>query len=63
MKDGEKQRTRRKATGARFVTVPVLLTVTTCPQCGNEVDLWTGDDETRCGACACEIYRRQRTLH
>jgi DNA-directed RNA polymerase subunit RPC12/RpoP len=64
MKAGEKHRTPRKATLAgRFVSVPVLMTVVTCPSCGSEVDLWTGEEETRCFACEYIIHKKQRSAH
>ena len=63
MKDGEKLKTRRSPRTNGFVDIPVLMTVVHCPSCGNEVDLWSGDDETRCAACECTIYRKQRALH
>ncbi|MDH4161982.1 MAG: hypothetical protein OEW15_04745 [Nitrospirota bacterium] len=46
-----------------FVTIPVPATVIQCPACGNEMDIWTADDATRCEECDHEIYRKQRTLH
>lgn len=62
MKVGEKHRTQRKQAGCS-ISVPVLLTEITCPACGSEVDLWTGEDETRCPTCDQEIYKRQRVDH
>lgn len=63
MKAGEKHRIRRKQSVERFVSVPVLMTEITCPACGAGVELWTGDDETRCPSCELEIYRKQRADH
>lgn len=63
MKAGEKQRTPRKASAVRVLTIPVLLRVVTCPSCGAEVDLWTRDEETRCTVCKQVIHKRQRTVH
>jgi len=63
MKAGEKQRTQRKQPAARLVSVPVLMTIVTCPACGNGVDLWTGEEETRCFACDHRIFKQQRFNH
>ncbi len=63
MKAGEKHRARRESSVLRVPAVPVPLKVATCPSCGSEVDLWTVDDETRCGACGQVIHKRQRTNH
>jgi DNA-directed RNA polymerase subunit RPC12/RpoP len=52
-----------KRPAGRFVTVPVMMTVITCPSCGDDVDLCTGDDETRCLVCNFTIYRKQRADH
>jgi len=46
-----------------FVSVPVLMTVTTCPSCGIGVDIWTGEEETRCFACNHMIFNQQRINH
>ncbi len=46
-----------------FVSVPVLMTVITCPSCGTGVDIWTGEEETRCFACNHRIFNKQRVNH
>ncbi len=63
MKAGEKQRTPRKESVLRVLTIPALLRVVTCPSCGAEVDLWTKNEETRCSACDQVIHKRQWTNH
>lgn len=63
MKAGEKHKTRHKPAEGRFVSVPVLMTVITCPSCGSGVDLWTGEEETRCFACDRRIFSKQRMNH
>lgn len=63
MKAGEKYRQPRKRRTDRLVPLPVLVTEATCPACGDEVDLLTGDEETRCRGCDLEIYRKQRADH
>lgn len=63
MKAGEKHRTRRREPVGCFVYVPVLMTVVACPACGAGVDIWTGEEETRCFACDHAIFRKQRINH
>jgi DNA-directed RNA polymerase subunit RPC12/RpoP len=63
MKAGEKHRTPPKQQVAGCVQVPVLMTVVSCPACGAGVDLWTGEEETRCFACDHAIFRIPRFNH
>jgi len=63
MKAGEKHRVLLRQTTAGFVSVPVLMTVVSCPSCGEGVDIWTGEEETRCFACGHAIFRKQRFNH
>jgi len=63
MKAGEKQRTRRKQPSARLVSVPVLMTIVTCPACGTGVELWTNEAETRCFACDHRLFNIQQLNH
>ena len=62
MRAGEKHRTLPKAAGQE-VPAPLLLTLVTCPICGAEVDIWSGDEETRCLACEHQIFKKQRAAH
>ena len=63
MKAGEKHKTRPKRQDGCFVSVPVLMTVIACPSCGTGVDIWTGEEETRCFACDHRIFNKQRLNH
>jgi DNA-directed RNA polymerase subunit RPC12/RpoP len=63
MKAGEKHKIRYKIPENSFVSVPVLMTVITCPSCGSGVDIWTGEEETRCFACGHRIFTQQRVNH
>jgi DNA-directed RNA polymerase subunit RPC12/RpoP len=42
------------------VSVPAAMTKVACPACGYGVDLWSGEEETRCFACDHEIFRKQQ---
>jgi DNA-directed RNA polymerase subunit RPC12/RpoP len=63
MRAGEKHRTPPRAGRTQRVTVPLLVTEVTCPSCGAEVDLWNGDNETRCCFCEHRLFRRESTVH
>ncbi len=63
MKAGEKRRTRPEAGRRRFVDVPVLMTVMTCPSCGAGVEVWTNREDTNCDACGHPLFRAQRRDH
>jgi len=63
MKAGEKRKMQHKTPVGRFVTVPVLMTVVPCPSCGTDMDIWTGEEETRCFACDHKIFNAQRISH
>jgi DNA-directed RNA polymerase subunit RPC12/RpoP len=63
MKAGEKHKIRYKMPQNCFVSVPVLMTVITCPSCGTGVDIWTGEEETRCFACNHRIFNEQKVNH
>jgi DNA-directed RNA polymerase subunit RPC12/RpoP len=63
MKAGEKHKTQLKQPAGCFVYVPDLMTVVTCPSCGNGVDIWTAEEETHCFACDQSIFNKQRVNH
>ena len=63
MKAGEKPKTQRKAQAAQFVSIPVLMTVVTCPRCGVGVEVWTDREDTSCGHCEHPLFRKQRLNH
>ncbi len=63
MKAGEKHKSQHKRQENCFVSVPVLMTVMTCPSCGSGVDIWTGEEETRCFVCDHSIFNEQRVNH
>jgi DNA-directed RNA polymerase subunit RPC12/RpoP len=60
MKAGEKHRTRHRPHAEALVSVPAAMTKVACPVCGHAVDLWSGEEETRCFACDHEIFKKQQ---
>ena len=59
MKAGEKQRTRHRPHAEALVSVPAPMTEVSCPACGHAVDLWSGEEETRCFACDQALFKKQ----
>jgi len=43
-----------------IMTVPEFLT---CPRCGEEVELWTDEDETLCPLCLYRLFRKECIIH
>lgn len=35
----------------------------TCPKCGNEVEIWTDEEETACRFCSFRIFKKELTIH
>jgi len=54
--DGEKSR----CGGVSIVPVPEFAT---CTVCGDETELWSDEEETRCPVCGHRIFRREATVH
>jgi len=36
---------------------------TTCPACGHEIELWSGEYLTACLYCGHRLFRRELTIH
>lgn len=34
-----------------------------CVKCGEEVEIWTDEDETHCPVCMSKIFKKQSTVH
>jgi len=35
----------------------------TCPKCGEDVELWTDEEETICLFCGYHLFRKEAILH
>jgi rubredoxin len=45
------------------VRCPEVPEFITCPACGFEMDLWFGEEETRCVLCGYRFFRKEATVH
>jgi rRNA maturation endonuclease Nob1 len=46
--------------GTAIVPVPEFIT---CTECGDEIEIWTDEDETRCLICGRRVFRREAIVH
>jgi len=44
----------------RYSPVPEYIT---CPHCGFEMELWSGEERTRCLVCGHRFFGREATVH
>jgi rRNA maturation endonuclease Nob1 len=42
------------------MTVPEFIT---CTKCGDELELWTDEDETICQSCGHKVFRKEAIIH
>lgn len=35
----------------------------TCPECGEDIEIWTDDEETRCLFCGFHLFRKEALIH
>jgi len=36
---------------------------TECLRCGDEVEIWTDEEETHCPSCGNRIFKKESTIH
>ncbi|MGD0887000.1 MAG: hypothetical protein ABSA46_19330 [Thermodesulfovibrionales bacterium] len=44
----------------KYAPVPDFIT---CPKCGEEIELWSDEEETVCLFCGHKIFKRETTIH
>jgi DNA-directed RNA polymerase subunit RPC12/RpoP len=49
--------------GIKSIMSPIFPTEMTCPICGNEIDLWTRDEETHCWVCGYRLFQKENIVH
>jgi len=35
----------------------------TCTKCGDEIEIWTDEDETVCPSCLHKVFKKESTIH
>jgi hypothetical protein len=45
---------------AKSIPVPEFIT---CIKCGNEIEIWTDEDETICQACGHKVFKKETIIH
>ena len=58
MKENPSKHKNNKARGPELSAI-----ITTCPQCGGEVDLWSEKNETTCIFCNHKVFEKEKTIH
>jgi DNA-directed RNA polymerase subunit RPC12/RpoP len=44
----------------KYAPVPEFIT---CPKCGEEIELWSDEEETACLFCGHRAFKKEMTLH
>ncbi len=44
----------------KYAPVPEFIT---CPKCGEDVELWTDEEETHCIFCGYRVFRSERIVN
>lgn len=59
----KEKRPKHKDKGIRSVKYSPVPDFITCPGCGFEIELWSGEDETRCFFCGHRFFKKEATVH
>lgn len=54
---------RNKGKGQCSIETIIVPEFLTCPKCGEEVELWTDEDETLCPLCLYRLFRKECIIH
>ncbi len=60
MKDDCSKDKEKNLSVVKYSPVPFFVT---CPECGLEIELWTGYEETVCLYCGNKVFSREATVH
>ena len=52
-----------KDRGSQVVTYGPVPDFITCPECGHEIELWSGEYVTMCLICGHRVFRKEMTMH
>jgi hypothetical protein len=60
MKEDRVNQKRRNPCSVKYEPAPEFIT---CPKCGEEIELWSDDEETICLFCRHKVFKRETTIH
>lgn len=60
MKGRGKEDSTQSGCSVKYSPVPEFVT---CLRCGEEVELWTDEEETTCFFCGHRVFRKEMTVH
>ena len=61
MKENSSKHKTNKICGVKIIAVPDI--ITTCPKCGGELGIWSGEKETLCIFCDHKVFEKENTIH
>ena len=61
MKENPSKHKTCKTNRMKIIAVPDI--ITTCPKCGGEVGIWSGNNETLCIFCDHKVFEKEKTTH
>ncbi|MBI5073816.1 MAG: hypothetical protein HZB62_01405 [Nitrospirae bacterium] len=51
---------KKSPCSTRNIPVPEFIA---CIKCGNEIEIWTDEDETICHTCGHKIFKKESIIH
>jgi hypothetical protein len=60
MQDSDLSQKQKSLCSTRSVP---LLEFIACIKCGNEIEIWTDEDETICQTCGHKVFKKEAIIH
>ena len=60
MKATKSEFKERPACAEKYLPVPEFIT---CPKCGEEIELWSDEEETACLFCCYRVFKNERIVN
>ena len=60
MKENHSKQKGKSRCSVKYLPVPDFIT---CPKCGEEIELWSDEDETVCFFCGHKVFKKEMTIH
>lgn len=61
MKENPSKHKTGKTSRMKITAIPDI--ITTCPKCGGELGIWSGENETLCIFCDHKVFDKENTTH